>query len=208
MDRTASARLGKRWRHIMARDVPERAAFMQIEVAELGLANAHCISQHGLEHRLKLARRTRDDAQHLRARRLLLQSLGELTGARFGLLFQLDQRIGLAANVRSRLRSVRTRLAVACWALCAFERQGHLVGTVTGPLPVGPSQGSSLSILTEPHDEFPALHSITSSVRASSVSGTVRPSALAVLVLITSSYFVGACTGRSPGFSPLRMRPT
>jgi hypothetical protein len=24
--------------------------------------------------------------------------------------------------------------------------------------------------------------------------------------LITSSYFVGACTGRSAGFSPLRMR--
>jgi hypothetical protein len=32
--------------------------------------------------------------------------------------------------------------------------------------------------------------------------------ALAVLRLITSSYFVGACTGRSAGFSPLRMRST
>jgi hypothetical protein len=45
-------------------------------------------------------------------------------------------------------------------------------------------------------------YSITSSARASSVGGTVRPSALAVLRLITSSYFVGACTGRSAGFSP------
>ena len=35
-----------------------------------------------------------------------------------------------------------------------------------------------------------------------------RPSALAVLRLITSSYLVGACTGRSAGFSPLRMRST
>jgi hypothetical protein len=26
--------------------------------------------------------------------------------------------------------------------------------------------------------------------------------------LITSSYLVGACTGRSAGFSPLRMRST
>jgi hypothetical protein len=51
-------------------------------------------------------------------------------------------------------------------------------------------------------------YSITSSARASSVSGTVRPSALAVLRLITRSYLVGFCTGRSAGFSPLRMRST
>ena len=38
--------------------------------------------------------------------------------------------------------------------------------------------------------------------------GTSRPSAFAVLRLITSSYLVGACTGRSAGFSPLRMRST
>jgi hypothetical protein len=53
-----------------------------------------------------------------------------------------------------------------------------------------------------------AVYSITSSARASSVSGTVRPSAFAVLRLIASSYLVGACTGRSAGFSPLRMRST
>src|SRR5207342_1606586 len=52
------------------------------------------------------------------------------------------------------------------------------------------------------------FHSITSSARASSGSGTSRPSALAVLRLSTVSYLVGACTGRSAGFSPLRMRST
>src|SRR5262245_51923695 len=52
------------------------------------------------------------------------------------------------------------------------------------------------------------FHSITSSARARSDGGTVRPSALAVLRLITNSYLVGDCTGRSPGFSPLRMRST
>src|SRR5262249_21319535 len=52
------------------------------------------------------------------------------------------------------------------------------------------------------------LHSITSSARASTVAGTSRPSAFAVLRLITNSYLVGACTGRSAGFSPLRMRST
>src|SRR5262249_4272480 len=60
----------------------------------------------------------------------------------------------------------------------------------------------------ESQDERAALHSITSSARASSVGGTSRPSALAVFKLITSSYLVGACTGRSAGFSPLRIRST
>ena len=49
-------------------------------------------------------------------------------------------------------------------------------------------------------------YSITSSALARSVGGTVRPCAFAVVVLITNSYLVGACTGRSAGFSPLRMR--
>src|SRR5262249_2338484 len=61
---------------------------------------------------------------------------------------------------------------------------------------------------TEQRDEIASIHSITSSARASTVAGTSRPSALAVLRLITSSYLVGACTGRSAGFSPLRMRST
>ena len=60
----------------------------------------------------------------------------------------------------------------------------------------------------EQPDEVAASHSITSSARASTVAGTSRPSALAVFRLITSSYLVGACTGRSAGFSPLRMRST
>ena len=34
----------------------------------------------------------------------------------------------------------------------------------------------------------------------------MRPSALAVLILITSSYLVGSCTGRSAGFAPFRSR--
>src|SRR5439155_25920085 len=66
----------------------------------------------------------------------------------------------------------------------------------------------------EESDEFASSHrviishSITSSARTSTVGGTSRPSALAVLRLSTVSYLVGACTGRSAGFSPLRMRST
>ena len=57
-----------------------------------------------------------------------------------------------------------------------------------------------------PIADIPYFHSITSLALASNVGGTLRPSALAVLRLITNSYLVGACTGISPGFSPLRMR--
>ena len=46
-------------------------------------------------------------------------------------------------------------------------------------------------------------YSITSSARASSVGGISRPSALAVLRLITSSYLVGACTGKIGRLLPL-----
>src|SRR6476660_4823055 len=44
-------------------------------------------------------------------------------------------------------------------------------------------------------DERASSHSITSSARASSVGGTVRPSALAVLWLMTNSTFVGCSIG-------------
>src|SRR5262249_42436848 len=49
-------------------------------------------------------------------------------------------------------------------------------------------------------------HSITSSARPSNGSGTVMPSALAVLRFRNISTFVDCCTGSSPGLSPLRMR--
>jgi hypothetical protein len=42
---------------------------------------------------------------------------------------------------------------------------------------------------------------MTSSTVANSVSGMVRPRALAVLRLMTSSNLVGCATGRSVGFS-------
>src|SRR5450432_1965371 len=49
-------------------------------------------------------------------------------------------------------------------------------------------------------------YSITSSARASNDAGTSRPSALAVLRLITSSYFVGCWTGISAATPPLSRR--
>jgi hypothetical protein len=57
-------------------------------------------------------------------------------------------------------------------------------------------------------DELAAPHSITSSARARSVGGMSRPSAFAVLRLITSSKTAEACTGKSAGLAPLRIRST
>jgi hypothetical protein len=51
-------------------------------------------------------------------------------------------------------------------------------------------------------------YSITALAVATSAGDNSRPSALAVLRLITKWNFVGCCTGRSDGFSPLRMRST
>src|SRR5262249_38715830 len=106
---------------------------VKIERAKVGLAEAHGVSEQGLEHGLQLAGRTRNDAQHLGRRRLLLPRFGKLARARLELLFQLGSGLAHPATARSRLRSGRTKLAAARWAICAFERQGHLVGTVTGP---------------------------------------------------------------------------
>src|SRR5262249_1340807 len=50
--------------------------------------------------------------------------------------------------------------------------------------------------------ELAPPHSITSSAIASSRSGTVRPSAFAVLRLMTNSNLVGRMTGRSPALLP------
>src|SRR5262245_525674 len=60
----------------------------------------------------------------------------------------------------------------------------------------------------EQRDELAALHSITSSAVCRNGSGTVRPSAFAVLRLMTSSYLVGCWTGRSLALAPLRIRST
>src|SRR5262249_25486134 len=123
-------------------------------------------------------------------------------------LLQLRVEFANAVNMSSRLRCLRTKTGNACSALRPFARQrsprrhSHWARRPSAQpkiVPIDP---------TEPHDELAAHHSITSSARASTVGGTVSPSVLAVLRLITSSYLVGFCTGSSDGFSPLRMRST
>ena len=87
-----------------------------------------------------------NDAQHLGGRRLLLQRLGEF-------LFQIDD---ARRSYAVRLRSGRTKTANAAFGSSppcetrSPRRHSHWSPSV------GPSQGSSSSILTEPHGE-PAL---------------------------------------------------
>src|SRR5262249_40137918 len=52
---------------------------------------------------------------------------------------------------------------------------------------------------------LPSHHSITSSARASSVGGTSRPRALAVVRLMTRSNLVGCSTGMSAGLAPRKI---
>jgi len=59
-----------------------------------------------------------------------------------------------------------------------------------------------------PYSECLEAHSISSSASVSSEGGTVRPSALATLTLMTSSNLVGCSTGRSAGFAPFRILST
>src|SRR6516165_2917607 len=99
-----------------------------------------------------------------------------------------DVRFGSKADIGVRPRDVRFTL-----------KSGHRNSVVECPL----CAKSGLM-----HRSKKDHHSITSSARLSNDCGTVRPSALAVLRLMTSSYLVGACTGRSLGFSPLKMRST
>jgi len=67
---------------------------------------------------------------------------------------------------------------------------------------------SSMVTLPSARRTAAKAYSITSSARARTACGMLIPSVLAVLRLITSSNLVGSSTGKSEGFSPLRIRPT
>src|SRR6516162_461894 len=87
----------------------------------------------------------------------------------------------------------------------AVEESNHRHPRLLRPRRQRPSRRRT----AEKGDEVTALHhSITSLARASSASGTVRPSVVAVLRLITNSNFVGWITGRSAALAPFSTFPT
>jgi hypothetical protein len=83
--------------------------------------------------------------------------------------------------------------------MSALGQSGHCQGTVGGPL-------SAISGLMQRSEKD--RYSITSSARTRSVSGTISPSALAVLRFTASSNLAGRSIGRSAGLVPPKIRPT
>src|SRR5262249_2588947 len=68
----------KRWRRVVQRGRMKPIAVTQIQCAELGLAKARRVRQHGIKDRLQFSGRTTDDTQHLGRRRLLLKRFAQL----------------------------------------------------------------------------------------------------------------------------------
>src|SRR5262249_61795482 len=103
----------------------------------------------------------------------------------------------------------RPRAAAAATRLKCFHRSeaGMLTGFVrTEPQRPMLRDASQRRRCEAPqHEGEASIHSITSSARASTIGGTSRPRAFAVLRLITSSYLVRACTGRVAGFCASRL---
>src|SRR5215467_14096807 len=70
--------LGKgRWRIVRCADA-ESPFIIELQYAELGLADASRIFEHDPEHRLQLPGRRANDAQHIRCCRLLMQRFAQL----------------------------------------------------------------------------------------------------------------------------------
>jgi hypothetical protein len=65
-------KLGKSLRHAELRDHSHGAVLEREHGTEIRLANTRGALQHGFEHRLQLAGRRTDDAQHIRRRGLPL----------------------------------------------------------------------------------------------------------------------------------------
>jgi len=74
-------------------------------------------------------------------------------------------------------------------------------------LPLAPAM-ERIDGLVHPYDNDAYTYWIISSARSRTDCGLVRPSALAVLRLMTSSNLIGCWTGRSPGLKPLRILST
>ena len=92
-------------------------------------------------------------------------------------------------------------------ALALFGRR-PAERVVRSSLPASENLHSSRPEQVQQMREQSCGYSITSSARASSEAGRSRPSALAVLRLMTSSYLEACSTGRSAGLAPLRILST
>src|SRR5215510_4299470 len=70
-----------RWRIASSGNRAEAVAIAKVQRTELCFANVRGVREHGVKDWLKFAGRTRDDLQHFRCCRLLLQRLGQFLSA-------------------------------------------------------------------------------------------------------------------------------
>jgi hypothetical protein len=95
--------------------------------------------------------------------------------------------------------SVTLKLSPRSSAICLSRASMAAARVTRGSYPT--KAGLALVVNLHCIKPFDA-YSITASAVANSVSGIVRPSALATLRLIVSTNLVGCCTGRSAGLAP------
>jgi len=88
LNRLVATHGGKRRGDVMTRRGPEMDAIPQVQNAESRFTDARGIFQHLAEHRRQLTRRRTDCLQHLRCCGLLLERLGQITGAGLNLIEQ------------------------------------------------------------------------------------------------------------------------
>src|SRR5215468_7098178 len=117
-----------------------------------------------------------------------------------------------AAVVRTLSRATTAiRLAAVRWCACGFKLRAADVRPEGGARCVSSARRDlcgGRSVVSVPTATLRAAYSITLVARSRIEVGTSMPSAFAVLRLSATSISVVRCTGRSAGFSPLRMRPT
>src|SRR5262245_942544 len=119
-----------------------------------------------------------------------------------------DVNADIAAVGPARLRQRLCECQEAGLSCRIIRSHVHEHADAPHPLALLRARRPSHSRAAQQRDERAALHSITSSARARTVSGTVRPRALAVLRLTMSSSLVANSTGSSLGLAPLKMRST
>src|SRR5262245_51792127 len=97
---------------------------------------------------------------------------------------------------------IREQVPCACGRVALTANGDGVLGLTNHHANLNGHNGAGVRLESPPRDSGRCpLHSISSSARATSDGGMVRPIDFAVLRLITNSYLLGACTGRLPGFS-------
>src|SRR4029077_4898794 len=76
----AETRSRKVLRRIMQRNGAVSSSVVEVERAELSLANSRGVLQYRIEHRVQLSRRTGDDVKHFRSSGLSLKRLAQFAG--------------------------------------------------------------------------------------------------------------------------------